>query len=131
MIRACFKSVGQILKRQFTCFIMEHARFPLINNLVKDRTSMPSDKSAQRSTTPEVHVFLFQFKSIVKSPLKSFFHREQISYFNYLYYSQHSETILVFENVSLTPNTSLTSEKTTFILCTYVAPYARFTIETE
>lgn len=45
---------------------MEHARFPLINNLVKDMTSMPSDKPAQRSTRPDVQGFLFQIKSIVK-----------------------------------------------------------------
>lgn len=50
MIRACVKSVRQILQGQFQCFIMEHACFPLINNPVKDMTSMPSDKLAQRST---------------------------------------------------------------------------------
>lgn len=60
----CFKSVGQIFKGQFKCFIMEHARFPIINNLVKDMTSMPSDKPAQRSTRPEVKVFLFQITNI-------------------------------------------------------------------
>lgn len=53
MIRACVKSVGQILQGQFQCFIMEHACFPLINNPVKDMTSMPSDKLAQRSTEKE------------------------------------------------------------------------------
>lgn len=66
MIRECFKSVGQIFKGQFKCFIMERARFPLINNLVKDMTSMPSDKPARRSTRTEVQVFLVLIKSSVK-----------------------------------------------------------------